>query len=71
MYEQNLELEKTSKILTSMQCNFSLARAEEIFGRDSAHFWNKWLTSDSNLLNFLTRLDLINRERMYIWGKSL
>ena len=51
-----------------LQCNFNLFMCEEIFGNHlSEHIFEKWLNSNENILNFLSRLDTQNREKIYKW----
>ena len=52
----------------SIQCNFSYIVCQEIFPEDADHYWHKWVTSDRNLLMFLSRLDKVNKTRVLGWG---
>lgn len=65
------KLEDSFDIFVSMQCNFSYNIAQEIFPGDVTHFWNKWLSSQDNILTFLNTLDKFNRRKMLDWGITL
>jgi len=55
-------------ILIYLQCNFNLSVCMEIYGEESNHLFEKWLTCDGNLLNYITRLDKNNRYKLLNWG---
>ena len=44
-------------ILNIMQVNFSMERCKSIFGHDYMHYWNKWTSTDGNIIEFINRLD--------------
>jgi hypothetical protein len=51
-------------ILLSLQYNFNKRLCDKIFGINSDHIYPKWLSSDGNILCFLTRLDDNNRDNL-------
>lgn len=56
------------QILFTMQSNFHLGICEELFGGLAEHIYQKWIESNENMLNFLTRLDQKNINIMLLWG---
>lgn len=57
-------------IFLNMQCNFSYCICTKLFPDDSKHFWGKWKNSEENMINFLNRLDEINKKIVLKWGYS-
>ena len=58
-------------ILNIMQVNFSMERCKSIFGYDYMHYWNKWTSTDGNIIEFINRLDTVNKEKILEWGESM
>lgn len=65
------QLNTDFNIFLGMQCNFSLSACRDIFGVDYLHYWEKWESSQDNILKFITRLDRSNRSLLFTWGTSL
>lgn len=59
---------KTYNILLSLQCNFNKNICDQIFGLDSEHLYTKWISSNGNILGFISRLDDINKLKILTWG---
>ena len=59
-----MSLTNSYNMLLSLQCNFKKYMCDQIFGNDSNHLYPKWVSSDGNILHFLTRLDDENREKL-------
>ena len=51
-----MSLTNSYNILLSLQCNFNKYICD--------HLYSKWVTSQGNILNFMTRLDDVNREKL-------
>ena len=47
--------------------NFSFTECQKIWKTDFEHYWNKWLTSDTNAVLFYRRLDPSNRKKVVDW----
>ena len=58
-------------VLNIMQVNFSMERCKSVFGDDYTHYWNKWTSTDGNIIEFINRLDTVNKEKMLRWGESM
>ena len=58
-------------ILNIMQVNFSMETCKSIFGHDYMHYWNKWTSTDGNIIEFINRLDTVNKEKILEWGESM
>jgi hypothetical protein len=56
-------------ILLYIQNSFNLHISDKLFGDLSQHIFNKWLNSDNNILNFITKLDNNNKQLLLKWGK--
>ena len=57
-------------ILLSLQCNFNKNICEQVFGLCSEHLYEKWVSSDGNIINFMTRLDVDNKAKLLSWGMT-
>jgi hypothetical protein len=64
-----MSLEQSYNTFMYLQCNFNLFICEEIFGDLSEHLFEKWLNCNENILNFLSKLDSENRQKIYKWLK--
>ena len=63
------QLNKSVDILLFIQCNFSLFTCRKIFGNDDGdHLYTKWSQSNNNVLNFITRLDAKNKNKLFQWS---
>lgn len=56
-----------SDILFLLQENFNEYISYKIFKIDSKHLFPKWKESNGNILNFMTRLDDNNKEKLITW----
>lgn len=54
-----------------MQINFSYGVVQNIFANDHDHYWNKWVSSNDNIILFISKLDNINRMLVLDWGSHL
>jgi len=54
-----------------MQCHFSKDICDEIFGDMSDHIYQKWLDSNMNIVEFLSRLDSGKKRKMFLWVGEL
>lgn len=53
--------------LANLQFNFTYDTCANIFIEDTEHYWNKWLTSNENIILFINSLDLFNKEKILSW----
>ncbi len=51
--------------LLEMQCNFSKYISDKIFGNLSNHLFQKWLKCNNNIVSFLSRLDAVNKGKIF------
>lgn len=56
-----------TNLLLSLQCNFNKDLCDKIFEDLSGHLFPKWLNSDGNILNFMSRLDQHNKTLLLKW----
>lgn len=59
----------TIDLLISIQANFNKRICDIIFKDMSDHIFKKWVSSDYNLLSFLTRLDSENKYKLIHYFK--
>jgi len=50
-----------------LQCSFCTDIANTVFKQDSNHIMTKWYTHNENILNFLSSLDVENRQKLFLW----
>ena len=50
-----------TELLMNLQYNFNKSICDKIYKVNSNHLYEKWLTCNGNLLNFINRLDSNNR----------
>jgi hypothetical protein len=48
-----------------LQNSFNLNICKEIFGENYLHFWDKWKSSQNNIIYFLNRLDDFNKQKLF------
>lgn len=59
-------------ILQMIQTNLNLEICNNIFDKNiSSHLWEKFLTSDQNIISFISRLDVINRKKLFEWAEKI
>lgn len=63
-------MEKYFELYLHLQCNFNKQICHQIFENLADHIWQKWLTSENNILFFINRLDAVNRSKVYEWMKN-
>lgn len=68
--KMSLDLLNSFELFMYIQTNFSRLSCNDIFPDDSAHYWKKWLECDGNGLNFISRLDDMNKLRIFIWASK-
>ena len=56
--------------LLCVQDNFNKQICDTLFGDLSNHIYYKWLDSEYNILNFLSKLDDNNKDTLLKWGES-
>jgi hypothetical protein len=59
-----MNITESYNILSSLQSNFDIYMCDNIFGLNSNHIYDKWITSQQNIINFLTTLDHVNRQKL-------
>jgi len=62
-----MNLNQAYNMLFTLQCNFNKDICDKIFESNSDHLYEKWLQSDENILNFIARLDKINKQKLFNW----
>ena len=62
-----IDHELTTDMYLWCQNNISISIFEKLFNNLANHLWNKFIESDGNFLNFLTRLDHINKSILFKW----
>lgn len=56
--------------LAKLQFNFTYDICASIFTVDTDHYWNKWSTSNENIILFINRLDVLNQEKILSWVEN-
>ena len=62
-------LESYNKFLY-MQCHFSKDVCDNVFGNLSDHIYKKWESVDLNIIDFLSRLDDVNKRKLFTWVEN-
>ncbi len=50
--------------LITLQLNFDLEKSNQVFGELGEHLFEKFNKSERNILNFYTRLDAENKQKL-------
>ena len=65
-----MNLETIFQYFLKLQNNFNKTMSDQIFGSLSDHLYAKWMKCDNNILNFLSRLDQVNRQKLFNFAKT-
>ena len=59
-------------IFRMMSNSLSPEICKVIFGEElGKHMWEKWNRSERNLIEFISSLDTVNRDKLFEWAKVL
>ena len=58
-------------ILLLLQCTFNKFISDKIFKDDSNQLYPKWEQSNGNILNFITKLDDNNKNKLLEWVRNV
>lgn len=64
----NVNLISVADVFIYLQSKFNKTICEEIFEEDSDHLFQKWTSCDYNIINFLSRLDEVNKQKLLMWS---
>lgn len=57
-------------LFNMMQYNFDYTSCTIVFREDAKHYWDKWIASNFNIINFINRLDDSNKKLLFQWGEK-
>lgn len=61
------QLESQFLFFQHMQVNFDFEICGKIFGDDCNHMYNKWLECNSNIIDYISRMDSSNMKKFLLY----